>query len=353
MRVPLVYRDAPEFGFDIGTHTVKVVQLRRHGKTTEVQGYGYCSFPADAVAEGIVVDPEKMAEAVKPLLGKLSYGSITAKRIVIGLPNGKVFIRSLTLPPMNAADLSQAVHYEVEQYVPVPLADLYIDYEVIPEAETKDGQITVLMTAAPRAIIDSYIQLFDKLGLQIAAIEASMTAVVRALLHSGDATRSTLVMDIASDTSDLTIYHNYTPIIGSVAVGGEQYTKTLQTALGVTPKQANDIKVKFGIAPSGMREKVFGALEPQLQQVAKEARRMVKFYQERNEKQLKVESIVIAGGSAGMPGMAEYFQAELGLPLTVANPWKNLLSKKMQPVDKKEAPMYTTAIGLAMRRFDE
>lgn len=349
MRVPLVYKDVPQFGFDIGSHTVKVVQLSKHGSKTVVEGYGYCYFPKDAVIEGIIVDPEQMANAIKPLLKSLTYGKITSHRAVTGLPAAKVFTRTLQLPVMDESDLNQAVHYEVEQYVPVPVADLYIDYEIVNKTTGKDPQLNVLMMAAPRAIVDSYIKLFDELGLQIGAIEASMTSVVRALLHSGDMGKHTLVMDIGSLSSDLTVYDEFTPLTGSVPTGGEHYTQTLVKALKVKPDEATEIKVKFGIATSGMRDKVFNALEPQLQNVAKEARRVVKFYEERGEEKQKVQRMVISGGSAAMPGLPEFFQAELRLPQTLANPWNKLELKHENDVSKREAPMYATAIGLALR----
>jgi type IV pilus assembly protein PilM len=254
---------------------------------------------------------------------------------------------------MSPDDLEQAVKFEVEQYVPVPVNDLYIDYEIINVVESKDGKdghMDVLMTAAPRAIVDSYIKLFDLLGLEVQAVEASMVSVVRAMLHSGDAQKnSTLVMDIGSESSDLTIFDEVIPLTGSVPVGGEHYTKALVNTLGLKPDQATEIKIKFGIAPSGMQQKIFSALEPHLQTVVKEAKRVLKYYEERSEKREKVQTLVISGGTASMPGLAEYLQKELGLPLTVANPWKNLTTKKMQAVSKRDAPMYTTAIGLALR----
>jgi type IV pilus assembly protein PilM len=349
VRVPLIYKDTPQFGLDIGTHTVKAVQLRRSGHKTTVQGYGYAYFPREAVVEGIIVDPEQMAEAIKPLLQKLSFGKLTSKRAITSLPAAKLFTRTLQLPHMSDADLSQAVQYEVEQYVPVPLTDLYIDYEIINNTPGPEGHIDVLMMAAPRAIVDSYLKLFDKLGLEMGAIEGSMTAVVRALLHSGDAGGSTLVMDIGSVSSDLTIYDRFTPLTGSVNIGGETYTDTLIKTLGIKPDQANEIKIKFGIAPSDLREKVFSALEPQFKAVAKEVRRVVKFYQDRGDGKQKVQSMVISGGTASMPGLDNYYLAEIGLPLKIADPWRNIELGKSQLDSRREAPMYATAIGLALR----
>ena len=347
MRVPLVYKAAPQFGFDVGNHTVKVVQLRQAGSKTVVQGYGSSFFPREAVAEGIIVDPHEIAKAITPLLHKLPYGKLTAKRVVAGLPAAKLFTRTLQLPHMDGGDLAQAVHYEVEQYVPMPTTDLYVDYETI--ATGTDGQLDILMMAAPRAIVDSYLKLFDILGLEVSAVEANMTAAVRSLLHSGDVSGSTLVIDIGSMSSDLTIYDKFIPLTGSVPVGGDHYTQSLMKQLGVKLDQANEIKEKFGVGPSGMHDKVVAALQPQFQTVIKEARRVVKFYQSRSTKQQKVGSMVLSGGSACMPGLGDYFSREIGLPLTTANPWNHVQLHKPPANHDQAAPMYSTAVGLALR----
>ena len=173
MRVPWVYKDAPVFGFDLGTRSAKMLQLRPAGKQMEVVGYGYASFPEDAIVEGIIVDPKEIAKALSPLVKQITYGKLTSKRVSASLPVAKVFTRVLELPPMNPSDLAAAVRLEAEQYIPVPLPDLYIDFETI---ETGAEHNEVLMVAAPRAIADSYIKLFDLMQLEVAMIDSSLSA---------------------------------------------------------------------------------------------------------------------------------------------------------------------------------
>ncbi len=348
MRVPLIYKDAPQFGFDLGTHSVKVVQLHRAGHKTKVQGYGEGYFSPDAMAEGIVVDPVEIATAIRPLLRKLTYGKITARRVVAGIPATKLFTRVLQLPQMDTADLTQAIHYEVEQYVPVPVNDLYIDYEIITPAKDADSQMNVLMTAAPRAIVDSYIKLFDTLGFEVAAIEADMAAVVRALVQAGDASEASLIMNVGSVSADLAVYDHETPLSGSVPVGGDQQIDALMQALGIKLDQATEIKAKFGLGPSGMRPKIAAALEPSMQTMIREVKNVMKFYQGGGNKKA-ITKLVLTGGAARMPGFDEYIHTALNLPLAVANPWNNLTLPHPPSGFQKEGLTYSTAIGLALR----
>ena len=227
MRVPLIYAKGSVFGFDIGSRTVKVAQLERHGKAVRVVGYGSANFPPDTIIEGIIADPEVMASTIKPLLAHPSAGKITGRKVAAALPTAKVFIRTLQLPVMSAADLDQAVRLEAEQYIPIPSADLYLDFEIIeqiPAEEGKEAQVNILMVAAPRAIVNSYIQLFDLLGLEMDSIEPSLSSITRAMLLGGPSDKASLVMDIGSRSADLAIYDRVVRLTGSIAIGGDDHS---------------------------------------------------------------------------------------------------------------------------------
>lgn len=344
MRVPLIYHDRPIFGFDLGSRTAKLIQLKPAGKSMQVLGYGYANFPGDAIVEGIIVDPKEIADALAPLMKQMTFGHITGTRVAASLPVAKVFTRVLELPPMNPADLGAAVRLEAEQYIPVPLPDLYIDYEII---EEQKEQIQVLMVAAPRAIVDSYIKLFDLMELEVSFVESSLSAVTRAILAATPLDKPTLVADIGSNSIDLTVHDKMIRLTDTIALGGDTLTTQLVSDLQITREQANEIKFKFGLGPSGLQPKIQASLKKPLNTISSEVKRVMKYYQDRGANKRSVELVIISGGSAGMPGLIEYLSKELGVPVIVADPWGGLVTKHMQPVSKFDAPMYTTAIGLA------
>jgi type IV pilus assembly protein PilM len=321
-----------------------MIQLKPTGKTMRVMGYGYADFPRDAIVEGIVVDPEEIAEALRPLLKQMSYGHITASRVATSLPVGKIFTRVLELPPMGATDMDAAVRLAAEQYVPVPLPDLYIDYEVILEEKE---HIQVLMVAAPRAIVDSYVKLFDLMNLEVGFIESSLSAVTRALTAAAKIDQVTLVADIGSASIDLAVHDHVLRLTDTIVLGGDNLTGRLMTELGVSRDQANEIKMKFGIAKSGLQPKINSALKLPLNTICMEMKRVMKYYADRSENKRPVQTVLLAGGSASMPGLVEYLTQELGVPVGIADPWSHLECKHIQAISKHDAPMYTTAIGLA------
>ncbi len=366
MRVPLIYRKRPLFGLDIGSHSAKFVQLKKTGGHVRVAGYGYASYAADAIVEGIISDPEPIATAIKEALRHPQVGIISSRRAVVSIPNSKLFTRTLELPAMDQADLLQAVNFEAEQYVPVPLNDLYIDYEVLGRSKNDKGEdhIEVLMVAAPRAVVDSYMKLFGLVGLELDAIEGSLRAIMRSMRPLAPATRPTLVVDIGSTSTDLALYDPAPRVTGTFDIGGDHLTKTLVKALDVKADQALEIKHKFGINSSDMQAKVFKALAPQLEIIANEIKKALKFYHERgkvtaaNDKTsakdkkapaLQTETLVLTGGTANMPGLADYLNQQAKVPVVVGDPWMDLTFGPLAEPEDAETIAYATAIGLALR----
>ena len=343
-RTTLIYREQPLLGFDIGTRTAKVLQVSGRGKKRQVLGYGSADFAEQAIVEGIVVDPQDIATALTPMLRNVPKGRLSARRVAASLPVAKVFTRVLNLPPMNPADLGAAVKLEAEQYIPVPLPDLYIDYEII---ETQPEHIEVLMVAAPRAIVDSYVKLFEALDLDMVFLESSLSAVTRAILEATPLDQTTLVADFGSQSIDITVHDMVIRLTDTISLGGDTLTGQLQTSLGITHDQAHDIKVKFGLDKSGLQTKIQTALAAPLGTLTAEMKRVMKYYQDRGHQDRPVQALMLAGGSASMPGLVQYLSAQLGIPVSIADPWAGLEFKHIDHVPPHEAPMYTTAIGLA------
>ena len=350
MRIPLVYKEQPVCGLDIGSQTVKLVQLARGHKGPTAVGYGSAPFPADAIVEGIISDPEPIAATIKSILKSPQGGHISAKRVNLSVPVSKVFTRTLQLPPkLSVEELDQAVRLEAEQYVPVPLPDLYIDYEIIQAPQNDTGSVEVLMVAAPRSIIDSYIKLFDFVDLEVASIETGLTSITRAMIAANHPERRALVVDFGTKSADLAIYDKGIRVTGTFAVGGDSLTQTLVTQLGITQDQANEIKYKFGLKQSGLQTKILEALKPQLTTLTSEIKKVLKYYQDRSADQTKIETMIMTGGSANMPGLIDYLYKELNVPIIIGDPWLEVGSNSLPKVSTLEAPMYTTAIGLAFR----
>lgn len=353
MRTDLLFKKEPLFGLDIGSHTIKMVQIKKAGKSTKLLGYSNVPIPHDAIVEGIIADPEALAEATLSAIKKPNWGKINTRHVALALPEARVFTRIISLPIMEQEQLAEAIRWETQQYVPMPIDDLYTDYEVVGQAPAQgsgDPNQEVLLVAAPRAIVDSYIKFCEILNLTPSVIELSLGAVVRADIPLAQTAGHTLVADLGSVSTDIAIYNKSLKLTASVPIGGDKFTEIIQDKLKISAEQAEEVKCKFGLGESDLKSKISAAISPQLTTLVAELRKVIKFYEQRGTKQNdhKIESILLAGGGAGMPGLTEYLENALGTNVAVGNPWQSLNTYPLKPLPRNVASIYTTAIGLAL-----
>lgn len=350
LQSPLVYHKGSVIGIDIGGHSAKLAQVRRASKGVEVLVYGHVNFVPESIVEGVVVDPETLAKSLKPLLTESVKSKVGSHKVATALPVSKVFTRILRLPPMEKSDLEEAVRLESEQSIPVPQTDLYMDHEIIGTSKTAKGEVhtDVLLVAAPRAIVDSYVSLFSLLGLEIAAIEIGLMSIARTLVATQRLDGPSIIIDCGAESADLAIFDKVIRLTGTVKVGGDHITAALVKGLGITTEQANEIKYKFGVGPSGLQAKVLETITPLLKTLTGEITKAIKYYTDRNPDRL-VNNVILTGGGASMPGLAEYLASNLKTAkVSLANPWANMITKHVKALDSLEAPIYTTALGLAL-----
>jgi type IV pilus assembly protein PilM len=344
-RIPLTYKDRPVVGLDIGTKTVKLIQLKKLRGGSKVVAYGEADYPVDSIVEGIIVDPQLIADVVKPVLSKPKYGRFTARRVAASLPTDKVFIRVVNLPSMEEVELEPAIMLEAEQYVPVPIAHLYVDYEII--TKSPEGCV-VLMVAAPSAIVDSYVQLFDLLELEPALVEPDILAAARAVAPYVKVGQAALVVDIESESTSIAIYDRDVRVTNTISLGGDNVTTQMVKKLGLTKEQAEEIKVKFGLGESGLHDKIVAAIKPTLDTMAQEFNRMIHYYADHGGQDNPVAAVLLAGGTSQLPGLSETLSDTIKLPISTPNPWTGLkLGYGVKLPEAKDLGAYTTAIGLA------
>jgi type IV pilus assembly protein PilM len=337
----LIYRKRPVLGLDIGTTSVKFAQLKNSGKLTKLTGYGKALIPKDIMIEGVISEPEKLAEYLKNVFTDPPWGKISAKCVVASLPESRVFTHILELPVFNNKDIDEAVKYEAEQSIPVPITDLYLDWKVM--EETNSG-VTIFMSAAPRAIVDSYVQLFKYLDIDPLALEISMTAIARAMVSNKEHHEPVIILDFGGQTVNIAVFDSTLRITESHPMGGSQIRKSIMDSLGVDEKEAGEL-VRLGLTEDN---KAKGIVEDEVKKIILEIQRVKKYYLEKNEDK-KLEKILLCGGLGFMPGLGEYIKEETDIEAKIGNPWVNISVYPLKPVPKEEAPGYAAAIGLCLR----
>ena len=351
------YHDKPLFGLEIGHGSLKVMQVDAGPVKTGVKhapahliGYGFIDFDTSSQKDGVIVQPEIVAKAALDLFRNHLVGDITTKRVAIAIPAYRTFTRSLRLPKLKPKELDEAIQLEAEQYIPLPLDQLYLDYDVIGQV---DDSTELLAVASPRNIVDSYLDLARIIGLEPVLIEPTLGSLGRLFSMDSQSDIPAIIINLGAVSSDISIFDRQMLVTGTVQGGGEDFTKSIKDKLGVTLQEAALIKTRYGLSVSKKQAEITQALEPILQEIVKEIRRMVRYYTERYGTKRPIEQVITLGGGANMPGLDEYLTATLHLAVRHSDPWQYLNHKGLQPPDASDRPMYSTAAGLSLTQPKE
>lgn len=356
-KIPNFFHDKPLFGLDIGHSSLKVMQVEETSSAApskdrrpKVIGYGSTSFDKSAQEDGVVTQPEVVAKAAYELFNHHLIGDITTRRVAIAIPAYRTFTRSIQLPDLKPAEMQEAVELEAEQYISTPLEELYLDYEIVRQA---GNNTQLFMVAVPRTIVDSYLELAQIMGLEAVLIEPTLSSSSRLFSNDTQSSEPTLIIDFGSLSSDISIVDKKLLVTGTVQGGGLDFTHSIKNKLNVTEQEAGVIKTRYGLGVSKKQAEIQQALEPTLQQIVKEIRRMIRYYEERYGAERPIGQIITLGGGANMPGLTEYMTSTMRLPVRHCDPWQYLSYKGLQPPSAADKSMYATAAGLSLARSKE
>lgn len=321
------------------------MQIDAGGKKPRVIGYGTANFDPSATEDGVILKPEIIAEATKKMFEKDFHGELTTRRVALALPSYRSFSRAIQLPKMSGEELRQAVELEAEQYIPVPLKDLYLDYTITSQTE---DECELFAVGVPREIVDSYLGLSEVMGMEPILIETTMTSAARLFSHDPNSDIPTIIIDFGSLTADIGIYNKTILVAGTVPAGGMVFTKLIREKLKVSDAEAGFIKTKYGLGMSKKQQEITDAVMPTLQKIVAEIRRMSRYYEERYGTKNAISQVVILGGGANMPGLSDYLTEALRMPARSQNPWNYLDYKGLEPPTGPDRLMYATVAGLSL-----
>ena len=336
------HADKPIAGIDISTTGVKAMAINPHKMV--VEGYGAIDLDPNKVQESMNTGNDYLAEGMKKLFKEKFIGHMPSSQVVVSVPTNKTYSRTLSLPLSAENNLDDAIQLEVEQYIPLPANDLYIDYGII--ERTKDS-MTVLVSAVPKRIVDSIMHTCDAAGLEVIMLEPGINAAARLITATEEGHLPSIIIDIGAATADIALLDNVVRVTGGASVGGHTFTFKIAEKMKISLEEAHQLKVHNGLSLGPQQSKVTNALEPSLRLIAAETRKIIRYYNERLGIKTKIEQIVIVGGGSNMPGLGEFMTETMQMPARVADPWTALSFGRLTPPSKQFKPRYITAAGLS------
>lgn len=345
----------PLIGVDISTSAVKMVELSAAGKGVyRLEGYSIAAIPKDAITDGNVVGLEQVSDAVK-LAWKL-LGS-REKRAALALPSAAVITKKVLMAAdMREADMEAQVEAEANQYIPFPLEEVNIDFQIIGPAPSSPDEVEVLIAAARKEKIEDRVAAAEDAGLKVTvmdvdtyATEAAYSLVASQLPNAGKE-QTVMVIDIGAVMMHINVLHdNKSVYVREQAFGGAQLTQEIQRRFGLSVEEAEIAKRKGGLPESYENE----VLQPFTQSLSTEVARALQFFTSSTQYN-RVDHIVLAGGCAAIPAVDVMVQDRTQVNTVVANPFNGMSvgAKVKQQQANIDAPALIIACGLAMRGVD-
>ena len=335
----LFYKDKPLIGLDISQTGIKVMSI--DPKKWLVLGYGSLDLDPQKVQVSIDnTEDTYLTDSITSLLKQNVIGTLGSEHVVVGLPTGRTYSRTFTMPASEEARIDSAVEVEVDQYIPIPLGSLYVDHQII--ERTKDT-LTVVMSAVPSNIVDSCIAAVKAAGLTPIMAEPSINAVARVIEATEEGHLTTLIVDIGPASTDIAVLDKGAiRITGGVGIGGNTFTLDIAKKLNIALENAHQLKVLNGLGAGPRQAKISAALKPSLGRIVTEVHKVIRYYNERLTENRKIEQVLIVGGGANVPGIGEYFTNELVMAARVASPWQKLDFGALQQPNKQFRPRYIT-----------
>ncbi len=327
-------------GVDIGTANIKVVEISGSTKPVLLT-YGSVNTAYQLSGKTSQVALEQTAAALRELVARCRVGT---KRCAVSFPNSAVFTSVIELPKMPDKDLGSAVEFEAKKYVPLPLAEVDLSWSAIgPAAATGPQPLEkILLTAVPKQVTQSYIQVLQLAGLEPEVAEIEALALIRSLL--GGRPESCVIIDVGARATSLNIVENgLLKLTRNLNVGGESITVSIAQQLRIAEVRAEQFKRSYGVSGATF---IPEAVKPTLGVVKTEVQQLLALAR---GQQSPPKKLIITGGGANLPGISGFFE-DLGLPVELGDPFASVgYPKSVESVLKRHRLSLAVAVGLALR----
>ena len=347
------------FGLDISDSSIKVAQLNLENGQVSSAAFADVALLDKTIINHQILNEQRLAGNI--LKAVSAAKNIDGKYVVCSVPEGKSFIRILQIPKMPESEIDGAIPYELEQDIPIPVDQVYLDWQIINELPDK---LELLVAASSKEYIDSLVETLRLAKLTPLAMEIGSQATARALIGPENLSKSVLVVDIGARQTSFTIVDQgnlqYT---SSVPIAGNAFTESITRNLGISAGAAEKLKQPLGLLTETQQGiNVRKAFLPILDNVVDEIKNVIRFFEEHSVSHRRIETVFLCGGSASVPGLVEYILARINLGsdkgklnVTLGNQWANLSAgagNAEVPIAGEGALRYATAIGLALHGLD-
>jgi len=353
-----VARGGTAIGLDISTGSIKVAEMSMTRHQPVLENIAIIMLPEGVVREGEIDDPGTVAGYLKELW---KQNRIRRRKVIIGVSNQKVIVRPMDLPYMPEDELESAVKYQVQEFIPIPIEDAIVDYEVVDEYMTgeEERMQTILLAAAHREMIQSFMDSVTGAGLLPAAVELKAFSMARSLIkkeyqfleEEGEAPGSICLVNIGAGICNICVVKEGTPrFVRMLMRGGDFFTKLLVDQLDLSAVEAEEIK-----RGRSSDAEANALLQGEIQAFVGEIRRSLEYYISQTQER-DLNKVVLSGSGSKMINLPLELNRGLRLPIEIGHPLQNLelgrLPYSPEELAELEASI-AVCVGLGLRDWED
>ena len=339
-------------GLDIGSASVKLVQLKAKKGTYALQAFGSVPLPPEAIVDGALMNSAAIVNAIQELVAQ---HRVRAKDVAIGVSGHSVIIKKISLPRMTQEELDESIQWEAEQYIPFDIKDVNIDTQILP-SDNASGQMDVLLVAAKKEMINDYTSVCAEAGLTASVVDVDAFAVQNAYeaSYGADPSQTVVLVNVGAAVANINILAaGSTTFTRDITMGGNAFTEEIQKQLNISYDEAEALKVGGqGETDAVVPQEVERVIQGVAEQLGGEIQRSLDFFAS-TAGDARIARIYLSGGTARIPALFKSIESRAGVPVEVLNPFKGI------EIDNRTfeagallaaAPAAAVGVGLALRR---
>ncbi|MDL1957783.1 MAG: pilus assembly protein PilM [Deltaproteobacteria bacterium] len=342
-------RQRPTLGLDIGSHSIKIVELSSNGTSRTIRCIGRALVPPQAIVDGSIKELDKVTEVLKILLGNLRPKVKYAATSIAGY---SVIVKKIIVPYQDEGEIERNLIFEAEKYVPFEIEEVYVDFHVLDRKRKESSGTEIFLVAAKREIVDEYAVLIQEVGLSPAVVDVDAFALGNALEGAfGLLTEPIVLVDIGAQKTNVNIILQGASLFArDMAFGGAQLTEAIQEATGLEYLDAERIKIA-GSEDMAIMKEVTPVCKELCGVWAEELKKAMDFYKANSSTEGYPTQLYASGGSASLKGLDRLFDDIIGLPVKIFNPLHGFtIDHDIEPeYISSVAPQMAIATGLALR----
>lgn len=341
-------------GIDITSAAVKMLEISGNGETLCVENYGREVLPPHALDGNVIKDVDAVALCIKKLFDRLQT---QCKQVALAVPDAAIISKIVQINDgLNDEDMEELIIIEADKYIPYPIDEINLDFEILGPSEKNRSMLDVLIVASRAENVNNRVETVTRAGLDVLVVDVESFAVERAAqqlakdLPAAGQDKTIAIIDIGANYTHLFVLHGMKLIYSrDEKFGGMQLIEAIAAHYKMTVEQAVLAKEQ-GMLPADYEAQV---LAPFKENILVQIKRTMHFFYSASQEE-DVDYILLAGGLARLPGLVNSIQDKLGVTATVANPFSNMSSGKKAHLDSinNDAPSLMVACGLALRNIE-